>query len=108
MMDFELQLSKPSVSRAPIEGLVMGISYFVGGILPMIPYFAISAVNHALYTSIGVTVVILLIFGYVKARITGTTHKDALWSACQTLLVGAVAAAVSYGIVRGVDSDHNI
>lgn len=108
MMDFELQLSKPSLSRAPIEGLVMGISYFLGGILPMVPYFAIPVVNHALYASIGITVVILLIFGYAKARITGTTHKDAFWSACQTLLVGAVAAAVSYGIVRGVDSDHHV
>ena len=82
----------------------MGISYFLGGILPMIPYFAIRTVNHALFVSIGITAVVLLTFGYIKARITGTNQKDAFWSAGQTLLVGAVAAAVSYGVVRGIDS----
>ena len=30
MMDFELQLHKPNVKTAYIEGLVMGVSYFVG------------------------------------------------------------------------------
>ena len=101
MMDFELHLSKPSTSRAWIEGLVMGVSYFIGGLLPMIPYFAIRNVNHALYTSIGITVVILVLFGYVKAIVTGCKRKDAAISAVQTLVVGVVAAGVSYGIVRG-------
>ncbi|SMR50702.1 unnamed protein product [Zymoseptoria tritici ST99CH_3D1] len=104
MMDFSLQLSKPDAKMACIEGLVMGISYFLGGLLPMIPYFAMHTVNHALFTSIGITVVILIAFGYVKARVTGTTQRDAGWSAVQTLVVGAVAAGVSYGIVRGVNA----
>lgn len=30
MMDFELKLEKPNVSRAWISGLTMGISYFIG------------------------------------------------------------------------------
>ena len=30
MMDFELKLNKPSLKKACIEGVVMGISYFVG------------------------------------------------------------------------------
>lgn len=70
----------------------------------MIPYFAFkNNVNHALFTSIGITGVVLLVFGYVKAIYTGTTRRDAVWSALQTLTVGALAAAVSYGIVRGVN-----
>lgn len=71
----------------------------------MIPYFIFrDHVNYGLFTSIGVTAVILIAFGYVKALVTGCRHKDAVWSAVQTLLVGAVAAGVSYGIVRGVNS----
>lgn len=70
----------------------------------MIPYFAFKNVNHALFTSIGITTVILIAFGYIKALVTGCKHKDAAWSAVQTLFVGALAAAVSYGIVRGVNS----
>ncbi|KAK5121113.1 hypothetical protein LTR85_005597 [Meristemomyces frigidus] len=105
MMDFELKLDKPATKMACIEGLVMGVSYFVGGLLPMIPYFAFrERVDHALFTSIGLTAVILVVFGYVKALVTGCKHRDAAWSAVQTLIVGVVAAGVSYGIVRGVNS----
>lgn len=70
----------------------------------MIPYFAMRNVTHALFVSIGITVVILLAFGYGKAHLTGTTRMDAVSSALQTLLVGVIAAGVSYGIVRGVNS----
>ncbi|KXL42641.1 MAG: hypothetical protein FE78DRAFT_123265, partial [Acidomyces sp. 'richmondensis'] len=102
MMDFELRLEKPATNKAWIEGLIMGVSYFLGGLLPMIPYFAFKNVNHALFTSIGITAVILVIFGYTKAIITGCKTKDAVWSAVQTLFIGACAAGVSYGIVKGV------
>lgn len=76
----------------------------LGGLIPLIPYFAIRSVNEALFVSIGITVAVLLIFGYVKAIFTGTTKGVALLSAAQTLLVGAIAAGTSYGIVRGVNS----
>lgn len=45
----------------------MGLSYFVGGLIPMIPYFAMETAQHALFVSIAITVVILLLFGYVKS-----------------------------------------
>ena len=69
----------------------------------MIPYFAFPDVIHALYTSIGISVVILLIFGYIKAIVTGTKKGEACLSAVQTLIVGAIAAGAAYGIVRGVN-----
>ncbi|ORY04689.1 Ccc1 family, partial [Clohesyomyces aquaticus] len=103
MMQFELNLVKPKVSRLYISALVMGLSYLLGGLIPMIPYFAIPNVTKALFVSIGITVVMLLSFGYVKAIVTGTTRKAAVWSAFQTLAVGVLAAAASYGIVRGID-----
>ncbi|KAK3116951.1 Protein ccc1 [Teratosphaeriaceae sp. CCFEE 6253] len=108
MMDFELKLEKPRTKMAWIEGLVMGVSYFLGGLLPMIPYFAFTNVNHALFTSIGITVLVLVVFGYVKALVTGCRQADAAWSAVQTLIVGAVAAGASYGIVRGVNSAEKV
>ena len=71
----------------------------------MIPYFAFhNNVRYGLFASIGVTCFILLIFGYVKAAVIGCKRKDAAWSALQTLVVGALAAGVSYGIVRAVNS----
>lgn len=75
----------------------------------MIPYFAISTVNKALFVSIGITAVMLLVFGYVKAIATGeTSRRMGLWGALETLLIGATAAGVSYGIVKGVDSAFNL
>jgi predicted membrane protein (TIGR00267 family) len=101
MMDFELKLARPRTSRRWISALSMGLSYLLGGLVPMIPYFAYKDVNHALFTSIGVTVLILVLFGYIKAVVTGCTRKDAVISSAQTLLIGVLAASTSYGIVRG-------
>ena len=76
----------------------------------MIPYFILSNdVNHALFLSIGLTAVVLLVFGFVKARLlTGTGGKDALYGAVQTLVVGAIAAAAAYGIVRAVNTSQSL
>ena len=70
----------------------------------MIPYFAIKNVTHALFVSIGITVVILLAFGFVKNYITIRTKRSGLYGAVQTLAIGVLAAGTSYGIVRGLDS----
>lgn len=70
----------------------------------MTPYFGLKNVHHALFTSIGITVVILLVFGYFKAWFTSNSRLECVWSAAQTLLVGATASAASYGIVKGVNS----
>ena len=69
----------------------------------MIPYFCLKKVNEALFISIGVTCVVLLIFGYCKAIATGTAKRTAVYGAVETLGIGALAAGVSYGIVRGVN-----
>src|ERR1700748_3373463 len=103
MMAFELKLEKPRRRTAFICALVMGFSYLIGGIIPMIPYFATKKVNDALFASIGVTVIVLIIFGYAKAAIAGTTPRACVMSAIQTLAIGATAAGTSYGIVYGIN-----
>ncbi|KAI9719768.1 MAG: hypothetical protein M1812_003256 [Candelaria pacifica] len=104
MMDFELCLPKPNTSRAWISGVTMGSAYFLGGIIPLIPYFATHHVNKALFISIGVTVVILLGFGYIKAILSGCSKVIGIKSALHTLIVGALAAGASYGIVKGINT----
>ncbi|KAI9777664.1 MAG: hypothetical protein M1835_005179 [Candelina submexicana] len=104
MMDFELCLPKPNTSRAWISGLTMGSAYFLGGIIPLVPYFATHHVNKALFISIGVTVLILLGFGYTKAILSGCSKVIGIKSAIHTLIVGALAAGASYGIVKGINS----
>jgi VIT1/CCC1 family predicted Fe2+/Mn2+ transporter len=70
----------------------------------MIPYFAMKNVTHALFVSIGITVVILNVFGFVKNYVTIGSKRAGLYGAVQTLAVGVLAAATSYGIVRAIDS----
>lgn len=107
-MDFELKLDKPNVSRAWISAATMGAAYFIGGLIPMIPYFAMGNVTHALFVSIGITVVILLGFGYIKNWFTIGTKRAGAYGAVQTLLIGVLAAATSYGIVRALDSKNPV
>jgi VIT1/CCC1 family predicted Fe2+/Mn2+ transporter len=71
----------------------------------MIPYFIFSKnVNEALFVSIGITAVVLLAFGFTKARLSGTGLKECCIGAVQTLLLGGSAAGAAYGIVYGVNS----
>ncbi|KAK5188391.1 Protein ccc1 [Exophiala xenobiotica] len=123
MMDFELKLQRPVRGGAYISSATMGIAYFVGlclrnvdestldadqvrkgGLLPMIPYFAIRHATTALFVSIGITAVILMVFGYLKCAYAGCRPTQSVIGAVQTLCVGAVAAGASYGIVRAVNS----
>lgn len=77
---------------------------FTGGLLPMLPYFMIRRTITALYASIAVTVVVLILFGYIKARLTGSPFRERIVSAFQTLAIGVVAASLSYGVVKGINS----
>ncbi|KAK8017038.1 hypothetical protein PG993_015227 [Apiospora rasikravindrae] len=103
MMDFELRLEKPDANRAWISALTMGLSYFVGGLVPMIPYFLMRRASEALLVSVGITVVILLVFGYIKNWVTIRNKRAGVKGALQTLLIGALAAGTSYGIVRALN-----
>ena len=70
----------------------------------MVPYFAMKSVTDALFVSIGVTVLMLLVFGFVKNKKTVGTTRSGFKGAAQTLVTGVLAAGASYGIVRALDS----
>ncbi|KAK7913896.1 hypothetical protein PG985_011599 [Apiospora marii] len=103
MMDFELRLEKPDANRAWVSAVTMGLSYFIGGLVPMIPYFLMRRAADALFVSVGITVVILLVFGYIKNWVTIRNKRAGVKGALQTLLIGALAAGTSYGIVRALN-----
>lgn len=97
MMRFELGLEKPEPSRARNSAITIAISYIVGGIVPLLPYLFISQPGSALKMSAILTLVALLIFGYIKGRFTGTTPWK---NAIQTTMIGGIAAAVAFGLAR--------
>ena len=107
MMAFELKLEKPRKRTAVFCGIIMAISYGFGGLIPMIPYFAINDVQTALHGSIAIAIFVLVVFGYLKAWVGGSSRRARLLSSVQMLLVGVVAAGTSYGIVYGINHAIN-
>jgi VIT1/CCC1 family predicted Fe2+/Mn2+ transporter len=97
MMRFELGLEKPEGRRALQSAATIALSYAVSGFIPLGPYIVMSSVRSALYVSVGVTLVALFLFGYIKGRVTGI---HALRSGLQTILIGGLAAAAAFGIAR--------
>ncbi|KAH9822345.1 VIT family-domain-containing protein [Melampsora americana] len=58
-------------SRLYISACTIGIAYFLGGLIPMAPYFFVDKARDALGWSVGVMTITLIIFGILKAYFTG-------------------------------------
>lgn len=89
-------------SRLIISALTIGFSYAIGGIIPLLPYFFTKDILTALYISVLITGITLIVFGVVKAYYTGS--KIGFWgytkSAASTLAIGGLAAGSAYGISK--------
>lgn len=99
MMRFELGLEAPDPARARQSAFTIALSYIAGGLIPLSPYILLRSIATALWVSVGVTLVALLVFGYVKARFTGI---NPLRGGIQTALIGGLAAAVAFAIARAI------
>ncbi len=97
MMRYELGLEKPDAKRARNSAMNIGLSYVVGGMVPLSPYFFSSTPADGLKLSAIITVVCLFIFGFFKAKATG---QNALGGAIRVMLIGSVAAAAAFFIAR--------
>ncbi len=99
MMRFELGLEEPDPKRAGRSALTIALSYIAGGFVPLAPYFFFRTVHQALTASVIVTLLALLVFGYIKGIFT--TARP-LRSALQTVVVGGLAAAAAFAIAKAI------
>jgi vacuolar iron transporter family protein len=97
MMRFELGLEKPEPKRAVVSAFTIAGAYVAGGFIPLAPYIFSHSTSAALLLSVAMTLVALVIFGFVKGRFTGTKP---IRSALQTALIGSAAAGAAFGIAR--------
>ncbi|KAK4166446.1 vacuolar iron transporter Ccc1 [Cladorrhinum sp. PSN259] len=103
---------EPSTSRPVISALTISLGYFLGGLIPLIPYFCVrSSLVKALYVSVGVMALALFAFGYVKTGFTtggkkrwGERRGKCIWGGCQMVLVGGMAAGAAMGLVKGLST----
>jgi len=99
MMRYELGLEAPDPGRAVRSALTIGLSYVVGGLVPLVPYMTTGSVLRGLAVSAAVTLLALFAFGAVKGRLTGIRP---LVGGLQTVGIGGVAAAAAFGIAQWI------
>ncbi|HVW12412.1 MAG TPA: VIT1/CCC1 transporter family protein [Mucilaginibacter sp.] len=97
MMRYELGLEKPQANRATRSAITIGISYVVGGTIPLSPYFFIADSRQALLYSCAITIVCLFVFGYFKSKVTG---QPPFAGALKVLIIGALAAAAAFVMAK--------
>jgi VIT1/CCC1 family predicted Fe2+/Mn2+ transporter len=93
MMKYELGLEKPDPKRALKSGLNISLSYAVGGLVPLSPYFFTDMPITALKYSAILTLICLFIFGWLKSKFTGVNP----WAgALRVTIIGALAAGAAF------------
>ncbi|OBZ76805.1 Vacuolar iron transporter 1.1 [Grifola frondosa] len=107
LLKFGECLEEVPARRMYISAFTIGMGYLLGGLIPLLPYFFEPVAHIALIYSCLLTGAILLIFGAIKARITGAAGRGVggyVWGAVSTLLVGGAAAAAAYGLVKVMET----
>jgi VIT1/CCC1 family predicted Fe2+/Mn2+ transporter len=97
MMKFELGLEKPNPKRAKNSALTIGISYAVGGLIPLSAYLFTDSPKSGLFISAMITVLCLFIFGFLKSKVTG---QPMLKGALKVTGIGVIAAASAFFIAK--------
>ena len=100
MMKYELGLEKPDPKRALKSAMNIGLSYIVGGLIPLSPYFFVDNGLSGLQYSAVVTLICLFVFGYFKSRLTGT---NPIAGAFRVMIIGAIAAGCAFGIAKLIE-----
>jgi predicted membrane protein (TIGR00267 family) len=101
MMKYELGLDKPDPRRARKSAFNIGLSYVVGGFIPLSPYFFVADGITGLRISSAITLCCLFIFGYFKSKITGV---NPIAGAVRVMVIGALAAGCAFAVARLVQS----
>ncbi len=100
MMKYELGLDKPDPKRAGRSAFNIGLSYIVGGIIPLSPYFFTQDGLVGLKFSAIITLICLFIFGFFKSKMTGV---NPFLGAIRVMLIGAAAAGCAFGIAKLIE-----
>lgn len=105
LMRFHHQLTEADYarSRAYISGVTIALGYFIGGLVPLLPYLFFEHVREALYCSIIVMAVALFIFGWTKTALVGECSRWVCFqNAVQMVVLGGLAAGAAMGCVKAI------
>lgn len=93
MMREELGLEDPKSGMSPtIQGIVVGVSAFLGSFIPLIPFF-IFPIGLAVSASLGLSLFTLFVIGAYKSKVTmGKWFRGGL----EMMIIGGLAAGAGY------------
>jgi VIT1/CCC1 family predicted Fe2+/Mn2+ transporter len=97
MMKYELGLEKPDANRARNSAATIGISYIIGGLIPLTAYFFTPTPSEGLLISALLTIICLFLFGYFKSKVTG---QPPVKGAFKVTLIGITAAAAAFLVAK--------
>jgi len=97
MMKYELGLEEPNPNRARNSAATIGLSYAVGGLIPLLPYFFTSTPMEGLKYSSVLGLVSLFLFGFFKSKVTG---QPLFKGALKVMIIGALAAIAAFGVAK--------
>ncbi|KAE8441762.1 hypothetical protein EG329_004320 [Mollisiaceae sp. DMI_Dod_QoI] len=104
LMRFQHSLPPPASSRALTCALTIALGYFIGGFIPLLPYFFVENVRTGLGWSVGIMVIALFAFGWVKTgfvvgwRGWGNVARGVKGGG-EMVFVGGLAAGAAMGLV---------
>lgn len=94
---YDLSLGRPDPKKATRSALNIGLSYALGGLVPVIPYVFAGTPSEGLKISALITLLCLFIFGFFKSKITDLNP----WlGATRVTLIGALAAGAAFGVAK--------
>jgi len=101
MMKYELGLEKPDANRAKNSAANIGISYIIGGLIPLSAYLFTSTPIKGLLFSAILTLLSLFIFGYLKSKVTG---QPPIKGALKVTFIGFIAALAAFMVAKFFNS----
>ncbi|KAK1759532.1 vacuolar iron transporter Ccc1 [Echria macrotheca] len=108
LMRFGHCAERPADSRALVSAVTIAVAYFLGGLVPLVPYFFVDDLIVALWVSVGVMAVALFAFGYAKTgMVVGWEGRErvgrCVYGGLQMVVVGGLAAGAAMGLVKVFD-----
>ncbi|AET39211.1 Ccc1p Ecym_4132 [Eremothecium cymbalariae DBVPG len=107
MVDFIIKfgrgLEEPAENRQLVSALTIGGGYFVGGFIPLFPYFFVQQVGTGLLLSIILMAATLFWFGFFKTQVSmneSCTLNKKCSEGVQMMAVGGIAAASAWFFVK--------
>jgi vacuolar iron transporter family protein len=95
----ELHVHQAKLSNPIKMGGVIGLSFLVGALIPLLPFLLLPTVTVGFAVSALVSALFLFLVGAWKGRVVG---RKTWRSGLETLLIGISAAAILYLIGKGI------